>query len=102
MQTQIKDHAALAEAFIEDEDRVNWHDGALWWIRQKRDIAAKQIPEWEALRDRLAAAGTRFEIAPHIRFVGQPGEHATMFLFDPAGNALEFKAFRNIAQLFAK
>ena len=58
--------------------------------------------EWEALRDRLAAAGTAFEIAPHIRFVGQPGEQATMFFFDPAGNALEFKAFRDIGQLFAK
>lgn len=51
METQTKDHAALAEAFIEDEERVNWHDGALWWIRQKRDIASKQIPEWENLRE---------------------------------------------------
>ncbi len=58
--------------------------------------------EWEALRDRLAAAGTVFEIEPHVRFVGQPGEQATMFCFDPAGNALEFKAFRDIARLFAK
>ena len=58
--------------------------------------------EWEALRDRLAAAGTAFEIAPHIRFVGQPGEQATMFFFDPASNALEFKAFRDIGQLFAR
>ncbi len=57
---------------------------------------------WETLRDRLAAAGTRFEIEPHIRFRGQPGEQATMFLFDPAGNALEFKAFRDIGQLFAR
>ena len=46
-----KDHAALAEAFIQDEERVNWHDGALWYIREKRDLAAKQIPEWEALRE---------------------------------------------------
>ncbi len=57
---------------------------------------------WEALRDRLNAAGSRFEIAPHIRFAGEPGEQATMFLFDPAGNALEFKAFRDIGQLFAR
>ena len=57
--------------------------------------------EWEALRDRLAAAATRFEIEPHIRFAGQPGEQATMFLFDPAGNALEFKAFRDIGAMFA-
>ncbi|GAB3932283.1 lactate utilization protein B [Larkinella terrae] len=51
METKTKDHAALAEAFIRDEEHVNWHDGALWWIRQKRDIASKQIPEWEALRE---------------------------------------------------
>jgi L-lactate dehydrogenase complex protein LldF len=47
---ETKDHAALAEDFIKDEERVNWHDGALWYIREKRDLAAKQIPEWEALR----------------------------------------------------
>ncbi len=58
--------------------------------------------DWEGLRDRLTAAGCTFEIAPHIRFAGQPGEQATMFLFDPAGNALEFKAFRDIGQLFAR
>ncbi|QHT66383.1 lactate utilization protein [Rhodocytophaga rosea] len=46
-----KDHAALAEDFIKDEERVNWHDGSLWWIRQKRDKAAKNIPEWEELRE---------------------------------------------------
>ena len=57
--------------------------------------------EWHALADRLAAASTVFGIAPHIRFVGQPGEQATMFFRDPAGNALEFKAFRDPAKLFA-
>lgn len=46
-----KDHAALAEEFIKDDEHVNWHDGALWYIREKRDIASKQIPEWEALRE---------------------------------------------------
>lgn len=51
MEKGTKDHAALAEDFIKDEERVNWHDGALWWIRQKRDIVAKQIPEWEELRE---------------------------------------------------
>ena len=57
--------------------------------------------EWEALAERLRAAGTEFVIEPHIRFVGKPGEQATMFFYDPAGNALEFKAFRDIGQLFA-
>ena len=50
-QTKTKDHAALAGAFIKDEERVNWHDGALWYIREKRDLAVKQIPEWEQLRE---------------------------------------------------
>jgi L-lactate dehydrogenase complex protein LldF len=50
-QPKTKDHAALAEAFIQDEERVDWHDGALWYIRAKRDIASKGIPEWEELRE---------------------------------------------------
>ncbi|MBC7826616.1 MAG: lactate utilization protein [Chitinophagaceae bacterium] len=50
-QSHNKNHAALAEDFIKDDDHVNWHDGALWYIREKRDIASKQIPEWEALRE---------------------------------------------------
>jgi len=57
---------------------------------------------WEALAATLTAAGTDFVIAPRIRFKGQVGEQATMFLHDPAGNALEFKAFRDIGQLFAR
>ena len=60
------------------------------------------MDEWRALSDRLKAAGTRFGIEPHIRFVGQPGEQATMFFYDPSGNALEFKAFADDAMVFAK
>jgi extradiol dioxygenase family protein len=51
------------------------------------------MTEWEALADKLRAAGTRFVIEPHVRFKGQVGEQATMFFLDPSGNALEFKAF---------
>jgi extradiol dioxygenase family protein len=58
--------------------------------------------DWHALAARLKAAGQRFEIAPHIRFEGQVGEQATFFLYDPSGNALEFKAFQDPSQLFAK
>jgi hypothetical protein len=54
------------------------------------------------LAERLERAGTEFVIAPTVRFEGQPGEQATMFLFDPAGNALEFKAMADPANLFAK
>jgi len=60
------------------------------------------MERWEALANRLKAAGTRFEIEPCIRFQGQVGEQATMFFYDPAGNALEFKAFADMSQLFAK
>lgn len=59
------------------------------------------MDDWHALADRVAAAGVPFGIEPHIRFVGQPGEQATMFFRDPSGNALEFKAFADDAQLFA-
>lgn len=62
-----------------------------------------EMPDWQALATRLKKAGVAFVIEPHVRFPGQPGEQATMFLMDPSGNALEFKAFRDIAeQLFAK
>jgi len=58
--------------------------------------------EWEALAERLKSFGTKFVIEPYIRFKGQVGEQATMFLLDPCGNALEFKAFKDMGQLFAK
>lgn len=58
--------------------------------------------EWEGFAARLEAAGVAFGIAPHVRFRGAVGEQATMFFRDPAGNALEFKAFRDPAQLFAR
>jgi extradiol dioxygenase family protein len=59
-------------------------------------------PAWEALAARITASGAAFEMTPHVRFAGKPGEQGTFFLFDPAGNALEFKAMRNPANLFAK
>ncbi|HEX3847289.1 MAG TPA: VOC family protein [Steroidobacteraceae bacterium] len=60
-----------------------------------------EMPQWEALARRLEAAGTRFVVEPYVRFRGQPGEQATLFLLDPSGNALEFKAFKDIErQLF--
>jgi extradiol dioxygenase family protein len=61
-----------------------------------------ELPQWEALAERLRAGGTKFVIEPTIRFKGQVGEQATMFFLDPAGNALEFKAFADLSQLFAK
>lgn len=57
---------------------------------------------WLELAEQLTQAGTKFVIEPYIRFQGQVGEQATMFLLDPCGNALEFKSFRDPSQLFAK
>ncbi|WP_255462515.1 VOC family protein [Granulicella sp. WH15] len=60
------------------------------------------MEKWEALAERLKAAGTSFVIEPYVRFKGEVGEQATMFFLDPAGNALEFKAFKDMSSLFAK
>jgi extradiol dioxygenase family protein len=59
------------------------------------------MDQWKALADRLTAADVEFVIPPTVRFAGEPGEQATMFLLDPAGNALEFKAMADPANLFA-
>jgi len=59
------------------------------------------MEQWEALAQRLQAADIAFVIEPTVRFKGEPGEQATMFLLDPAGNALEFKAMADPAKLFA-
>ena len=57
---------------------------------------------WHNLAERLKEVGITFIIEPHIRFRGQVGEQATMFLTDPSGNALEFKAFKDPSQIFAR
>jgi len=58
--------------------------------------------DWHQLAKRLRGAGVQFIIEPGIRFAGQVGEQATMFLLDPSGNALEFKSFRDPSRIFAK
>lgn len=63
---------------------------------------ALTVEQFHKLAARMEEAGVHFEIAPHIRFAGQPGEQWTMFCFDPAGNALEFKAMTEPANLFAR
>jgi extradiol dioxygenase family protein len=60
------------------------------------------IVDFHELADRLRAAGTEFVIEPYLRFAGLPGEQWTMFLRDPSGNALEFKAFKDESQVFAR
>ena len=60
------------------------------------------MAQWQALAERVQGAGIQFGIAPHVRFKGRVGEQATMFFYDPSGNALEFKAFADEALLFAR
>jgi hypothetical protein len=60
------------------------------------------LAEWKLLARRLEAAGARFLLRPQVRFRGLPGEQATFFVADPSGNALEFKGFNALGQLFAK
>ncbi len=77
------------------------------------DVDGHQVPvkhfgvilawqQWHDFADRLKSHGVNFIIEPYIRFAGQPGEQATMFFLDPSGNALEFKAFKDQSQIFAK
>ncbi|MEE9373259.1 MAG: VOC family protein [Saprospiraceae bacterium] len=61
-----------------------------------------KMEDWKAMANRLKDYGVDFIIQPYIRFKDEPGEQATMFFLDPCGNALEFKAFNDIGQLFVK
>lgn len=61
-----------------------------------------EMKAWREIAQRLQVASARFIVEPHVRFAGQAGEQATFFILDPSGNALEFKAFENPEQLFAK
>jgi len=82
-------------------------------IRSTNEVDGENVPvphfgivlpmqQWKALASRLENADVDFVIAPSVRFEGQPGEQATMFFLDPAGNALEFKAMADPRKLFAK
>ena len=75
---------------------VDGHDVPVPHFGVVLDMAA-----WQILADKLIAADVQFVLEPYIRFKGEAGEQATMFFRDPSGNALEFKAFKNIdAELF--
>lgn len=81
-------------------------------VRASNHVDADDVPvphfgiilpmdEWNTLAERLRLAGVEFIIEPKIRFRGEAGEQATMFFLDPSGNALEFKAFQDLSQVFA-
>ena len=94
---QIVAHLAPDECGHRQTSAVDGHD-----VPVRHFGAILGLPEWEALAARLKAAGTRFVIEPYVRFKGEPGEQATMFFLDPSGNALEFKAFATLDNLFRK
>jgi uncharacterized protein len=94
---QIVAHLAPGECGHRANNAVDGHDVP---VRHFGGILPMQ--EWQALAEKLQAAGTQFVIEPYVRFKGEVGEQATMFFLDPSGNALEFKAFGDLGQLFAK
>jgi len=76
-------------------------------------VDGKQIPirhfgaileweEWERLAEKLKNHGTKFVIEPYVRFKGEVGEQGTMFFYDPSGNAIEFKSFKDFEMIFAR
>ena len=94
-------HQVVAHLSPEDTSPSNANavDGDQVPVRHFGVVLSMQ--EWEKLADRLRDSSIKFIIEPRIRFRGEPGEQATMFFADPSGNALEFKAFKNMDQLFA-
>ena len=93
---QIVAHKVAARAMVDATSEV---DGIQAPVRHFGSVTDRAT--WDALARRLREARVRFVIEPYVRFEGEPGEQATMFLLDPFGNALEFKAFADINQLFA-
>ena len=94
---QIVAHLAPGEAGHRHSSAVDGDD-----VPVRHFGAILPMGEWQSLAGRLREAGTQFVIDPHVRFQGQMGEQATMFLLDPSGNALEFKAFADPSRVFAR
>jgi extradiol dioxygenase family protein len=94
---QIVAHLADSSAVIRGVNPVDGDDVPVPHFGVVLDMA-----EWKALAERLRRAAVSFLIEPHLRFRGEVGEQATLFVLDPSGNALEFKAFADPARLFAR
>lgn len=94
---QMSGHVRPAAAAASDTGTVDGHA-----VPIPHFGAVLSMRDWEALRDRLlAAGGIDWIMEPAVRFKGQPGEQATLFIRDPSGNALEFKGFADLGQVFA-
>ena len=89
--------AHLAPARSEHKNPVDGHDVPVPHFGVVLDLET-----FAQLADRMRKAGVKFAIEPYTRFAGQPGEQATMFFYDPAGNAIELKAFADLGSLFRK
>ena len=94
---QIVAHLAPARTGVAAHNPVDGHD-----VPVPHFGVVLDWDDFHAFAERLRTNGVRFVIEPHVRFAGQVGEQATMFFVDPSGNALEFKAFRDQAMLFAR
>jgi uncharacterized protein len=94
---QIVAHLAPGMEPREHSNEVDGHD-----VPVPHFGAVLPMAQWQALADKLRGAGVEFVIEPNIRFEGQPGEQATMFFLDRSGNAIEIKAMRDPAKLFAR
>lgn len=94
---QIVAHLQTGKTGVEVSNAVDGHD-----VPIPHFGVILTMEQWQALAERVRRAGIQFVIEPYIRFQGEPGEQATMFFLDPSGNALEFKAFADMAQVFAK
>jgi extradiol dioxygenase family protein len=94
---QIVAHLQPGKAGIENTNRVDDHD-----VPVPHFGAILSMQQFDQLAERVQRAGIKFVIEPYVRFQGEAGEQATMFFLDPSGNALEFKAFADRSQVFAK
>jgi len=94
---QIVAHLAPPKAHGPHHNEVDGHEVPVPHFGVVLDWA-----HFHTFAERLRSHGVKFVIEPYIRFAGQVGEQATMFFMDPSGNALEFKAFKDLGQLFAK
>ena len=103
---QWADYDFFGHQLVLHEDKE--HKG----LKHFNEVDGKSVPiphfgvvlEWEVFQQfsqKLIDQNIEFQIAPYLRFEGQPGEQLTMFFYDPAGNALEFKSFKHFDQLFA-
>jgi len=94
---QVVAHVSPEDAGKSAKNEVDGHE-----VPAKHFGVILEWDEWHELVDRLIENNVEFVINPYVRFKGEPGEQATMFFLDPSGNALEFKAFRDESQIFAK